>query len=302
MVDPSSNRRAPAGPGPPAPGASGRPQAPRGGPAGGGTGPSGRAAAPPTSSAEERPAGVGLESTLAADSDNGAPDDDSAVTWSDDPGASPRGGPDGDGTFARGALVGRYVVLSRLGAGAMGVVYAAYDPELDRKVALKLLKPRRAASAQAAEGQRRLLREAQAMAKLTHPNVVTVHDVGEHGSRVYVAMEFVDGRPLTSWTEHEHPWRATLDIFAEAGRGLAAAHAKGLVHRDFKPDNVMVGANGRVRVMDFGLARASDLDAPAEVTSGALPEADLRGSSTAFDAEVTRAGAIVGTPAYMAPE
>jgi tetratricopeptide (TPR) repeat protein/predicted Ser/Thr protein kinase len=188
----------------------------------------------------------------------------------------------------RGMLVGRYVVLAKLGAGAMGVVFAAYDPELDRKVALKLLKTR----ANESDARARLQREAQALAKLNHGNVVAVHDVGVHDGRVFVAMEFVEGQTLGDWTKAEpRSWRDVVKVFEEAGRGLAAAHAAGLVHRDFKPDNVMIGVDGRVRVMDFGLARAGADEADSAISS--------QGPG---DVLLTRTGAMVGTPAYMAPE
>ena len=163
------------------------------------------------------------------------------------------------------ARIGRYVVLRRLGHGAMGIVYAAFDDLLDRKVAIKILRDR-------GEGSRafmRVLREAQALARLSHPNVVTVHDVDASAGRVYIAMEFVVGTTLKAWLK-ERPRRLpeTLGVFVQAGRGLAAAHAVGLVHRDFKPENVMVGADGRVRVTDFGLACAARQNAvaPAVVT------------------------------------
>ena len=203
------------------------------------------------------------------------------------------------GVLARGDALGRYVVLDRVGAGAMGLVYAAYDPRLDRRVALKLLHAR----PELEEGSRRaqrLLREAQAMAQLTHPNVVTVHDVGTEGGRVFLAMEYVQGETLTRWLARPRHWREVIEVFVAAGRGLAAAHAKGLVHRDFKPDNVMLGDDGRVRVMDFGLARAGD-DASAEGSSGteggSRPSEELRVAT-----QLTRTGAMLGTPAYMAPE
>ena len=179
----------------------------------------------------------------------------------------------------------------------MGVVYGGYDPQLDRKVALKLLHGGKGGSRPAARWERaRLIREAQSMARLSDPNVVTVHDVGEHEGQVFVAMEYVEGSTLTEWIATGRSHRELLDAFVQAGRGLAAAHAKGLVHRDFKPDNVMVeaGASPRVRVMDFGLAL------PLEVADAAPsdPSAEASSSTTGL----TRAGAIVGTPAYMAPE
>jgi tetratricopeptide (TPR) repeat protein len=181
----------------------------------------------------------------------------------------------------RGAAIGRYLVLAPVGAGGMGVVYAAYDPELDRKVAIKLLRP----DVQGASGQQ-LLREAQAMARLSHPNVVAVHDAGTYEGRVFVAMEYVEGETLSAWRKREpRSWREILNVYIAAGRGLAAAHAAGLVHRDFKPDNVIIDKE-RVRVTDFGLARPVGANAPAP------------GS----DASSDRTTAIAGTPAYMAPE
>ncbi len=195
--------------------------------------------------------------------------------------------------LARGTMVGRYVVLERIGAGAMGIVYAAYDPELDRRLALKLVSPRGGERATSI-GRSRLLREAQALAKLTHPNVVTVHDVGTHGELVFVAMELVAGRTLTAWLAGAPPLPDIVRVLADAGRGLAAAHAKGLVHRDFKPDNVMVADDGRVLVMDFGLARAQGEREPVRV--------DQAASSSPSAPELTRDGTIVGTPRYMAPE
>lgn len=134
----------------------------------------------------------------------------------------------------------------------MGVVYAAYDPELDRKIAIKLVHPHRGG----AEARTRLVREAQAMARLSHPNVIAVHDVGTFGDQVFLALEFVEGTSLGDWMNHRgHSWREVLQVFEEAGRGLAAAHAAGLVHRDFKPGNVLLGDDGRTRVLDFGMAR-----------------------------------------------
>ena len=194
--------------------------------------------------------------------------------------------------LGRGALVGRYVVTGMLGEGGMGVVYSAFDPDLDRKVAIKLLQARAASDHQAW-----LLREAQAMARLQHPNVIAVHDVGVlPGDRVFVAMELVEGITLRQWLREPRPWRDVLGIMRAAGAGLAAAHASGLVHRDFKPDNVLVGADGRVRVMDFGLARLA-----ADEAEPALPDREIEMQSP-LSANLTVAGTLVGTPAYMAPE
>ncbi|MCY1023809.1 serine/threonine-protein kinase [Pyxidicoccus sp. MSG2] len=200
---------------------------------------------------------------------------------SSEPGAPPHAG----------ARVGRYVLLRRVGEGGMGVVFAAYDPDLDREVALKLLKPGAVADA---EARGRLVREAQALARLSHPNVVIVHDVGLDGDTVFLAMELVRGRTLRHWlAEAPHPWREVLARFLHAGQGLAAAHAVGLVHRDFKPDNVLLGDDGQVRVTDFGLARL----APAEPVTGdsPTPEASPKEGDTL-------AGVRQGTPAYMSPE
>ncbi|HEY0134755.1 MAG TPA: serine/threonine-protein kinase, partial [Nannocystis sp.] len=190
--------------------------------------------------------------------------------------------------------IGPYTVLRRIGRGAMGVVYSAYDEQLDRKIALKHL--RGAPHEPGTLGQSRLLREAQALARVSHPNVVQVYEVGAHEREVYIAMEFVRGRTLREWVRGEvRAWREILTVYIQAGRGLAAAHAAGLVHRDFKPDNVMLGDDGRVRVMDFGLARA--LDEP-----GAALQAPSPHSSQDLSLSLTAAGRIVGTPAYMAPE
>jgi tetratricopeptide (TPR) repeat protein/tRNA A-37 threonylcarbamoyl transferase component Bud32 len=210
------------------------------------------------------------------------------------------------GEIERGVVVGRYVVLSKLGAGAMGVVYAAYDPELDRKVALKLLQPGReldhAARSEAANA--RLLREAQALAKLAHPNIVAIHDVGTLGQRVWLAMEFVAGKTLSEWlAAQQRGWREVVDVIAAASRGLAAAHAAGLLHRDLKPDNLMVGDDGRVRVMDFGLARTQGDPTPGERDLAfALDDTVLRPELEALAVKMTQTGSLTGTPAYMAKE
>ncbi len=197
--------------------------------------------------------------------------------------------------LAPGERVGRYRVLEAIGAGGMGVVYAAYDPELDRRVALKLL---HAGGDTGSEGRARLQREAQSLAQLSHPNVVAIHDVGAVGQRLFLAMEFVDGQTLRRWlAETSREWSQIRDVFIAAGRGLAAAHVAGLVHRDFKPDNVLIDRDGRVRVTDFGLARRRDGQADP------TPEPDVhRDHRRGATEPLTQAGAIVGTPAYMAPE
>jgi tetratricopeptide (TPR) repeat protein/tRNA A-37 threonylcarbamoyl transferase component Bud32 len=158
----------------------------------------------------------------------------------------------------RGAAIGRYVVLGWVGRGTVGDVYAAYDPELDRKVAVKVLRPRPRADGNQAKARSRLLREAQATAKLSHPNVVVIFDVGTFGDTVFLAMEFIDGDTVGRWRDRAgRGWKEVLRVFLAAGRGLAAAHGAGLVHHGFKPDNVMVGRDGTVRVMDFGLAETT---------------------------------------------
>jgi serine/threonine protein kinase/tetratricopeptide (TPR) repeat protein len=191
----------------------------------------------------------------------------------------------------------RYVLLSTLGAGGMGVVHAAFDRELDRKVALKFLSP--ASGEEPARARSRLQREAQALAKLSHPNVVTVYEVGVLDGEVFVAMELVDGVTLREWLARAP--RSTKEIVAillQAGEGLAAAHRAGFIHRDFKPENVLVGNDGRVRVTDFGLARA--LDKAARPAREAEP---AEGAGVAAEGvALTRTGVNAGTPAYMAPE
>jgi serine/threonine protein kinase/tetratricopeptide (TPR) repeat protein len=195
--------------------------------------------------------------------------------------------------LAAGTAIGRYTILGLVGRGGMGEVYAAYDPTLDRKVALKLMLPEAAVKDE--RGQERLLREAQAIAKLSHPNVVVVYDVGTFAARVYVAMEYVEGMTLAEWLAAEpRTWSQIVGVFLEAARGLSAAHRAGFVHRDFKPQNVMVGRDGTARVMDFGLARRME--------GGAVPRAPSPWPSQARAPELTRTGQQIGTPAYMAPE
>lgn len=199
--------------------------------------------------------------------------------------------------IAVGDRIARYVIRERLGAGGMGVVYAADDPELDRIVALKLLLSEHGPKAMAR--RMRLLREAQAMARLKHANVVGVLDVGVFDDRVFITMEYLEGaRTVDEWIEEDHPsWEQILDVFIKAGEGLTAAHEAGLVHRDFKPGNVLVAADGHVRVTDFGLARPVGSPLSEVGTTYASSEAE-----GAMLTSLTKTGAAIGTPAYMAPE
>ncbi|MEO8699112.1 MAG: serine/threonine-protein kinase [Kofleriaceae bacterium] len=171
------------------------------------------------------------------------------------------------GDIAIGTAIDRYIVQRIRGTGAMGHVYEATDPELDRTIALKVVR------APDDAGDARALREGRALAKLAHPNVVAVHDVGTFAGGVWIAMELVHGETVRAWALTRPPVRRVVEVFAAAARGLAAAHAAGLVHRDVKPDNLVVGDDGRVRVIDFGLALVAGSD-----------------------------GLAAGTPAYMAPE
>lgn len=191
-------------------------------------------------------------------------------------------------------MVGRYTVLGPIGSGGMGSVVRAHDPELQREVALKLVRAERMGDA----GTRaRLVQEARAMARLSDPHVAMVFEVGEAGEHLYVAMELIDGRDLRAWLdEGPRPWRAALELYQQAGRGLAAAHAKGLIHRDFKPENVVVDAEGRARVVDFGLAREL-----ADIGTEREPVPDTS-EAPAARTDLTTTGTLLGTPAYMSPE
>jgi len=192
-----------------------------------------------------------------------------------------------------GEKIDRFVVVGKLGEGGMGVVVAAFDPKLDRKVAIKMLHD----GVSEAYGAR-LEREAKAMAQLSHPNVVTVHETGTIGGRIYIAMEYVDGVTLGRWLRERPRTRdEILALFAQAGRGLAAAHDVGLVHRDFKPDNVLVGKDGRARVSDFGLVSAVGESGAGDERGDAAPPSDGLARSS-----LTVTGAVMGTPLYMAPE
>jgi len=202
--------------------------------------------------------------------------------------------------------IDRYTVLRRLGVGGMSVVYEALDERIGRRVALKLM-----LVGEGESERERLRREAQALARVSHPNVVEVFEIGEHDGKPYVAMALVEGEPLDRWLRVQRRTPAEIvEAFVQAGEGLADAHAHGLVHRDFKPGNVLMGNDGRVRVVDFGLVR--EAGAAPEPASGRSQDANGPGStvlasggfppSTSWDKSLTRTGAMVGTPAYMSPE
>ena len=181
--------------------------------------------------------------------------------------------------------IGRYTLLEQIGAGGMGVVFAAYDDQLDRKVALKL---ERSTGVADVHRRRRLLREAQTLARLSHPNIVPVFEAGEYEGQIYLTMEFVRGQTVRAWLDHgKPPWQGALAVLLQAGAGLAAAHSAGVVHRDFKPANVLIGEDGRVRVVDFGLARETP---------------DAQAIDEGLAANLTATGALLGTPAYMSAE
>ncbi|MBX7101023.1 MAG: serine/threonine protein kinase, partial [Myxococcaceae bacterium] len=213
-------------------------------------------------------------------------DSERATTTVVDGRASP-GGERAPPATAPAGVLGRYVLLDPLGEGGMGRVFAAHDPQLSRRVAIKILREDLGSASDGVTHREFLQREARAMAQLAHPNVVAVHDVGVAGTQVFLAMELVDGVTLERWVaEQPRSTAEVLEVFLQAGKGLLAAHRAGIVHRDFKPRNVLVGRDGRVRVTDFGLARPV-----TESTRSAL--------DTSGRGHVTVAA---GTPAYMAPE
>ena len=218
--------------------------------------------------------------------------------------------------------IGRYRIDGVLGRGGMGVVYEAWDPDLQRKVAVKVLR-----DAAGGAGRVRLLREARAMARLSHPNVLPVFEVGSHDGRDFIAIEMIDGTNLADWLRDDRTRAEILRVFGDAGRGLAAAHAAGMIHRDFKPHNVLVRRDGRVVVTDFGLVReelaeptrrepparptpppthevraADETAGDTQLTGDALAQAPTQADASPGSGELTEAGAIMGTFGYMAPE
>jgi serine/threonine protein kinase len=218
-----------------------------------------------------------------------------------------------------GAQVAKYRLDRVLGSGGMGVVWAAFDPDLERAVAIKVLR----SIDSVATMRTRLLREARAMARLKHPNILTVYEVGTDRNRDYIAMELIDGADLDGWLATSPPRAEVFAALLAAGRGLAAAHAAGLIHRDLKPHNILRGRDGAVYVTDFGLARGQIDDglelvqtpvAAAAVASrahlransgtdpGIHPRAHARPLDSVLDSPLTQTGMLIGTPAYMAPE
>ena len=208
--------------------------------------------------------------------------------------------------------LGRYLLLELLGRGGMGEVYRAYDPNLDRMVALKRL---HSADPESDRARPRLLREAQVAARLCHTNVVQIFDVGTDPSSndAYIAMELVEGETLRAWLRRPHPWQEIAAVFSKVGRGLLAAHGRGVVHRDFKPDNVLLGLDGEPKVVDFGLAKPSRDARPTRSSAELAKTADtgpaepLRATDEDMPIHqganaLTPQGARVGTPAYMPPE
>ena len=212
-------------------------------------------------------------------------------------GAEGEKGPDAPHT-RQGSTIGRYVVLGALGEGGMGVVLRAYDPKLRREVALKVMRAgKKLAGAEAAA---RMLREAQALARLNHPNVVAVYDAEPTDDGVTIAMEYVEGSTLREWLrETTRSWPAVLEVLLAVGRGLAAAHSAGVIHRDIKPDNVLVSRGGQVKLTDFGLARSGG-GAPS--SSSELPQELSDSSDADEDVPLTQIGTVLGTPPYLAPE
>ncbi len=231
----------------------------------------------------------GMEATVAAGA--GISGDEATLAGGPTP-AAPAGPSATSRPLGAGDKVGRYEVIDTIGAGGMGAVYLARDPELGREVAVKVVR-RHGQGTAGEQEQARLQREAQAMAAVSPPNLITVFDVGRRGDDVFIAMEYIRGDTLKTWARGRD-WREVLEAYLDAGRGLAAAHAAGIVHRDFKPDNVLVGGQRAVKVLDFGLA-AGDLGGPP--TAGAED-----GEDDPDALRLTRTGAVMGTPAYMSPE
>ena len=226
-----------------------------------------------------------------------------------------RAAPEPAGTLPRLLpQIGRYTILGTLGRGGMGLVYKGYDAELDRRVAIKMF--HRAggeeADSRSRETHARAIREAQALAKLSHPNIVAVHEVGSYEGQVYIVMEYVLGETLREWLAGRPPLKRVLEVFVQIGQALAAAHRAGIVHRDLKPENVVVCSDGHAQVLDFGLARAVEANEGVELdatgpSAGGYTNAHVNAHSTGrhdglYSITLTSPGDLIGTPAYMAPE
>ena len=195
------------------------------------------------------------------------------------------------GRLREGTQIGRYTIIGRVGGGSMGIVYRASDPLLRREVALKLVLPEHVHGMEHAENRARSLGEARALAQLDHPNVVRIYDVGQHEDGLFLAMEFVEGTDVARWRRDQRPpWPRIVAVFIAAGRGLAAAHTAGIIHRDFKPANVLVGPDLCVRVMDFGLAQQ------------VIPEGVVGRPEMLAGARNPGPHEVAGTIAYMAPD
>ena len=215
------------------------------------------------------------------------------------------GGPADPVELAAGETFARYKVEHLIGSGGMGLVYAARDVELDRRVAVKVVRPDAtgagSSSASSLVWRERLLREARALAQISHPNVVIVHDVGELDGRVFIAMELIDGVSLKPWWRGESHWRHKLRVLLGAARGLAAAHKAGVIHRDLKPANIIVTDKGVAKVLDFGLSRLADDNRSRRRSPDDLAATPLSIEEADSD-QLTEVGTIMGTPAYMSPE
>ncbi len=202
--------------------------------------------------------------------------------------------------MVRTTRVGRFLLLREIGSGGMGSVFAAYDEQLDRRVALKLLrKPR--------TGSRRqrlmVLREARAAARISHPNVISIYDVNETEGQIHIAMEYVEGETLLKWQKQSQlNWRDILNMYLQVGQALLAAHQAEVVHRDFKPDNVLVGKDGRPRVVDFGLAQVGLMDSVPEMDGPGTAEGVPKPGQVVLGGRFTLSGVVAGTPGYMSPE
>jgi serine/threonine protein kinase len=205
--------------------------------------------------------------------------------------------------LAPGTRLDRYIIDKQLGRGGMGIVYAAFDTHLGRRVAIKLVRGHNSQQRRMDRKRDRLMREAQALARLAHPNIVSLYDSGTANGMLYLAMELVEGQSLSNWLrERPRTWEEIVEALSQAAQGIAAAHAAGIIHRDVKPSNVHVGFDGRVRVLDFGLARAM----PEYDSSNDVAEAGVSRKRESFqdllNTRLTDVNLVLGTTGYMSPE